>query len=926
MGGLALLTLVSGCPREVPLPDPEPGGAPLERALALWADPSVGLPGAAETGYSLVLPNTVAERGLRNPLALPAFGESVGAALDAADTPSAVLAALRPHLPTPSPAGAPEPPLPRDALLPSPTELFDSERGALQVAHLPPAVIASLREFCALLEQADAAARTWDRRGGPPRRPERAAEEFFIERDSTLLRARSHPAGPDPVFAEAASGLDIPAMVDDTAAFLAGVEAALPALQEAVKELPTDSGTLLRLETSLGSIVLGGMTADTHSADAALLIDPGGSDLWTNNAGSNLGVRSLVALAIDLGGSDRYEARRAHTQGAGIGGVGVLIDAGPEADVYRGSQHCQGAGFLGVGVLWDQGGDDVWEADQYAQGAGTFGVGLLLDSAGNERMSTRGRGQGFASAGGIGALVDLDGWDQRRLGVPGTDLDDPYAGGGQGSSWGLRPFPWVGRDALPGGLGILYDRAGNDGLYARAFAQGHGWFGGVGLLLDRAGDDHYINEIEGQGSASHHAIGLLIDSAGDDRFEGTARVQGAADDGAVGLLFDAAGDDTHLVHLCGGAAPRELGPGMGWARRARSLGLMVDASGDDRYVAAAQTMGWAMPAARPDQEPRAAMIDAGGDDFYGLATSRAGATPADGAVWLQGTHGVGIDQPSARIGWEKFAWSDPAAPAPSPPAPDLAGDATARWLALRALYDAAVAGSPEPLPEGVEALALGDESAVVRRESARVLAASGDPLGIDVLVDSLTWMSEDNDPQDPAASLPLWLGLLTGEQHGFDAPRWRTAWGGLRQDFDLPGRWAALAGLIRARRAGGAGDVDGLVRECSAALALLPHEGPPRRLCAGLVNQWAAAMAHPDAGATFDPARAAVLAQRAAVWAPDRKDAFLTLARAFLEQGEDRLAAAALHKAEVLDSDDRVLTTLKRRLYERPGAPQPEEP
>ena len=891
--------------------------------MGLWGEGAVGLPGAAASGYSVALGNQVAERGLSNPLALPAFGEIVGASLDEANTPSSVLRALRPHLPTqsPPPMEADAPP-PADALLPSPTELLDSERGALQVAHIPPAVVASLRELCVLLERADAAARTWDRRGGPPRRPNRAAEEFFIERESTLLRARSHHAGPHPSFELAARGLDIPAMVEDTAAFLAGVEAALPALREAVKELPPDSGALLRLDTSLGPIVLGGMQGDTHSADAALLVDPGGTDLWSNNAGSNLGVQSLVALAIDLAGSDRYEAKRAHTQGAGIGGLGVLIDGGPEADEYRCSQQCQGAAFLGVGVLWDQGGDDVWEADQYAQGAGTFGLGLLLDSGGDERMSARGRGQGFASAGGLGALVDLDGFDQRRLGVLGADLDDAYAGGGQGSAWGIRPFPWAGRAALLGGLGILYDRAGNDGLYARAFAQGHGWLGGVGLLLDRAGDDHYMAEIEAQGSASHHAIGLLIDSGGNDRFEGTARVQGAADDGAVGLLFDAAGNDTHLVHLTGGAAPRELGPGLGWARRGRSLGLLVDAAGDDRYVAAQQTMGWAMPAGRPDREPRAALLDAGGHDLYALAADRSGAAPSDGAVWLQGTNGVGIDQPSARIGWEGASWTDPIPPSLPATEPDLSGDSTARWLALRALYDAAVDGVHEPLPDGVEALALGDPSAAVRREAARVLAASGDPLGVDVLVDSLTYLSEDNDPVDPSGSLVLWLGLLTGEQHGFDAPRWRTAWGGLREDFDLPGRWTALAGLIRARRAAGEGDVDELVRECAAALEQLPHEGPPRRLCAGLVNQWAAAMADPDSGGTFDPARAIDLAQRAVVWSPERKGPFLTLGRAFLERGEHALAAAALDKAEVLDSDDRVLDTLRRRLREA-EAPRP---
>ncbi len=913
-GLLALVVLLMGCPKQTPLPETEAGRAPLERALALWADVDVGIPAAAESGYTLVVDNALTAQALAQPLALPAFGERLGVELDSANVPSTVLRALARHLPPdPTLPTDASPATPRTALLPSPTALLDSERGRMQVAHLPPALVASLRAICALLEDLDAAAQTWDARGGPPRMPPKAAEQFFIERDSTLLRARSHPTGPDVDFLAAAAGLRTRAMVEDTAVLLAGVEAALPALQEAVKGLPPEGGTLLRLDTSLGPIVLGGMGADTHSTDAALLIDPGGADLWSNNAGSNLGVRSRVSLAIDLAGSDRYQAKRAHTQGAGVGGVGILIDAGSSADEYRGSQHCQGAGFLGLGVVWDGGGDDVWEADQFAQGAGTFGLGLLMDSGGNERMAVRGRGQGFASAGGIGALVDLDGFDQRRLGIPGTDLDNPYAGGGQGAAWGLRPFPWAGRPAVAGGLGLLYDRAGNDGLYARAFAQGQGWFGGMGLLIDRAGDDHYIAEIEGQGAASHHAVGLLLDAAGNDHYEGTGRVQGAAQDNAVGILVDAAGDDVHLVHLTGGAAPRELGGGLGWARRGRSLGLVVNSSGDDKYVAAEQTMGWAMPASRPDQEPRAALIDAGGTDLYGLAAERIGATPSDGAVWLQGINGVGIDQTASRVGWGEDRWGQARAPGAAT-APDLAGDPTARWLALRALYDRAVAGEAVELPPEVLALAMGDSSASVRRQAAKLLAATGDPVGVDVLVDSLGHLSEDTDPLHPAESLVLWLGLLTGQQHGFDVARWRTGWAGREESFDLPARWAAMAGLIRARRAAAAGDVDGLLQECGVALSQLPHEGPPRRLCGGLANQWAAAMTDPESGPAFDPPRAVHLAQQAVVWAPDRKEGFLTLGRAFLEQRQWALAESALDKAELLDSDDPLLIALRRRL------------
>ena len=925
-----LLLALIGCPKPVP-PDPSPGEAALDRVLVLAGRDraSLELPRAAEAGYFVPTSYPFIDALLARPLSLPVQAERLGVALDGAATPSEVLAALR----IASPGGPAIVELvdgPVEAgfvpSLPTPTQAVSSERGSLLVSHLPAAFTTQLVDLVRELEQAD---RRWSAVHSELTPPDRAAEEYFVEAFGGGLRFRSHPVGVQLEFLAAAEGLDQAAMMEIASQLSAGVERILPALREAALELPGSSGYLLHLETSLGPIVVGSTGADVHEEDAFLLIDPGGDDRWGNNAGGNVGVPSSVALAIDLGGRDKYTSGRDHVQGAGYAGVGMLIDLGAEPDDYLAASQSQGAGFFGVGILWDEGGDDARQALASSQGFGTFGVGLLLDGAGNDRSAVQARGQGFGSTAGLGIHADLAGADQSRLGVAGEDINGPMGGGGQGGGMGTRPFPWVGDASLHGGVGLLYDRAGTDGYYARADGQGSGWMLGIGLLLDRSGDDRYVAEHRGQGSATHLAAGVLVDGGGADSYEGTNTVQGAAVDRSIGVLWDR-GDaaDTYAVQPTGAALPRELGGGQAWARKARALALLVDDGGDDRYRPGFDGLGFVVPPARPDRDSTAAIIDLGGTDDYLLAMRRPGANPADGATWLHEDRGIGMDLFEARPGWDHepldpaglagFSWSGEVAPSAPPPEPldgDPDGDSSARWLAAEALYRDAAHGVAFAVPEWIRTAALADPSPPVRRAAARVLAASGELEGVDVLVDSLVYQSEDNWDRPSMDSVRLWLHLLTDLEVGGDAEQWRRQWRAIRPGFDLEARWGPLAGFERAQRASARRDTVGVVTACSEALSL-PEGRAVRRPCATLVGLWAWLLGHPESHVNHDPARAVELGQLAVQWAPDHAEHFVHLARAFWLTGQPDLAQRSLAKAEVLDPDGEELIKLRREMEE----------
>jgi len=949
----ALLAVLLGCPKPAPPPPvAAPGEAPLERGLLLAhrSLDSLVLPRAEEAGYFVPTAYPAVDAVLARPLAAAPFADRLGDALDLAagplpdpgarfrkpelpgpGSPAAILRALAVVAPGGDAAFVPPPPPEATTFvspLPPPSEIFESERGAVLSAHLPVRFKEAIVELAGHIE---AAHHAWTATL-PASTPRRSGESFFVEPYGTELRIRSHPVGVQLEFLELARTLSYGHMLQISVDLMAQIEALLPRLAAAAAELPPTSGPLLYLETSLGSLIVGSTGPDQHSGTGAfLLVDPGGDDEYIGGAGTNVGIPSNVGVAIDLGGKDRYTATADHAQGSGFGGLGVLVDVGRDADDYVGANHCQGAGFLGVGILWDQGGDDARSANGFAQGAGAFGIGLLVDGSGDDRSVVHGRGQGFASTAGLGAYVDLYGNDQVRLGIPGEDILGLYGGGGQGGAFGTRPYPWVGDATLHGGVGVLYDRSGHDGYYARAFGQGSAELLSLGILLDRAGNDRYVAEHRSQGNGNHLAVGVLVDGGGSDAYQGTNTVMGAAEDRAAGILWDRGdGPDSYRLEPAGNAVPRDLGGGIAWARRAHALALLVDEGGDDHYVALWDGIAFAVPPARPDRGATAVLADLGGNDQYAVSVDRAGGNAADGATWLFEDRSAGIDTTVTRAGFDHaplrppegfapFLWSGESIPADPPPEPDAGdpeGDPGERWRAADAEYRARIAdpGAERPLPDWIKTAALSDRDRSVRRAAARALLSAGDPDGIDVLVDSLVWQSDDNWDRISWDTVRFGLHLLTGLDPYLGDEQWRGQWRAIRPDFDLPARFAAYASFERARRASALGDLDLLVLECRGAVESGVEE--LRRPCATLVGLHAWVLGHPESHALHDPERAVELGNLAIAWAPDQTDHFVNLARAWLALGQPDLATRSLDKAELLDPDDPGLLSLRRAVAE----------
>ena len=325
------------------------------------------------------------------------------------------------------------------------------------------------------------------------------------------------------------------------------------------------SGPLLYArETPLGWILIGSNKANFYGRDDILcIIELGGDDVYAMAPPSS--ERPSVRLYIDYGGNDHYLGE----SGSAVGGIEFLIDYEGN-DLYTGDSVAQGFSFCGIGLIWDSAGNDQYVSKRLAQGAAFFGAGLLIDDDGSDLYALGHKGQGAGGMLGWGLLADLSGDD--------LYLADHHAP----STYGVKRVCRLGpgrriRFSRPGsgGIGILYDRQGNDRYQAGEFSQGLGYFFALGILYDQAGDDVYRGRRYAQGASAHQAIGILFDARGNDRYRAkTAAAQGAGWDASVGLLRDDEGDDEYRAeHLSQGAAAMN------------SWGLLVDKQGRDRYEA-----------------------------------------------------------------------------------------------------------------------------------------------------------------------------------------------------------------------------------------------------------------------------------------------------------------------------------------------------
>ena len=394
------------------------------------------------------------------------------------------------------------------------------------------------------------------------------------------------------------------------------------------------------------------------------------------------------------------DERTAGLVASGILGCGLLYVAGGHPTYYKGDRVSLGAGFFGVGVLVDEGGDDEYRC-LTGMGAGTFGVGLLLDAAGDDGYDLlEGDGQGYGGPGGVGVLADRDGDDTYRAAptpaTAGARRADYHSDQkvvlscAQGAGVGRRGDVSDGH-AWAGGLGALLDVDGHDVYEAGNFSQGCGFWFGTGLLYDGGGDDVYRSVYFSHASGAHFAVGAVVDEGGDDRhllfdWPGAGLHPAKRAGAGIGfgwdvvnaLLFERAGDDRYDAEIIS----------VGCAN-VRSHGWLLDEGGDDVYVADAGAAAFGAIDDRPDYAtpsrgsgftfaiPQTAfLLDLGGADRYLRRPAEGGeATPdteaGDGRSWgksgARGPGGApnvarGRDVAAGRLGFLD-AWPRRVAPA-----------------------------------------------------------------------------------------------------------------------------------------------------------------------------------------------------------------------------------------------------------------------
>ncbi len=459
-------------------------------------------------------------------------------------------------------------------------------------------------------------------------------------------------------------------------------------------------GFRVDLPTPLGRLVIqdAGVQRLAGEGHFLLVLDLGGDDRYEAAVATTRAFSEPVSVLVDLAGSDRYgyaqmddppqvpgippadaagrgiggfPASRSTTprQGAGILGAGMLFDLGGD-DEYLSLRLSQGAAVGGVGLLVDAGGTDHYGCEQGCQAAAAIGVAALIDRGADDDVYDGVQMvQGFAGIRGVAYLHEAGG-AERYTALPG----DPLFGGtilygnpqnpagsnssfGQGAGFGRRA------DAdgtyASGGLGVLQDLGGDDVYTVDIFGQGTGYWFGTGILRDVSGADVYNGRWYVQGSSAHFAMSLFYEDAGDDRYneglplvdgEGMlgpvilATATGQGHDFSVGVLVDAAGNDHYVA------------PGLGLGGgNDNGIGYFIDAAGDDRYdVPDGTTFGQANIGDRGAPFESAMclgiFVDAGGADTYPGVPAES--LVGDGRTWSidarkpghkPGEHGAGLD-------------------------------------------------------------------------------------------------------------------------------------------------------------------------------------------------------------------------------------------------------------------------------------------
>ena len=405
-------------------------------------------------------------------------------------------------------------------------------------------------------------------------------------------------------------------------------------VERVVTMLDTNAVCEFTGDTSLGKIICTSKSHQTFTNEAFLIIATGNDNLFLNSAGGANGLEGRpVSIVIATGHGNRYVSTNIVAQGAGLFGIGILVDLGSNT-TFTARHIAQGAGLFGCGELVTGKGRQQFEADTFAQGAGFFGSGILWQRGGDTGYRLAQKGQGFGGVAGIGQLLDESGDDSYFAGgkypcawTPGQNFSLA-----QGFGFGMRPF-------AGGGIGVLCDLAGNDRYEAGVYGQGASYWYSVGLLLDRGGNDTYKAYQYCQGAGIHLSSGALIDWSGNDTYTAHAICQGGAHDYSVGMLIDRAGNDKYTgVSTAQGAAINN------------SFAMLLDRSGDDSYTGTdpKQSQAAGHDGGKREYGSIALLLDLGGDDTYSQGWR-------NNSTWTKPFYGAGLDCEARPVFWTDVA-------------------------------------------------------------------------------------------------------------------------------------------------------------------------------------------------------------------------------------------------------------------------------
>ncbi len=377
--------------------------------------------------------------------------------------------------------------------------------------------------------------------------------------------------------------------------------------------------------SSFGLMCIGTPQADRYDKRFSFILDPSGNDMYA--APIKTDWEHPFYWIIDMQGNDTYRNDMIGNLFHVFAGIGISYDIMGD-DVYAGDDYTLRS-FLGYLLAHDIDGNDIYKGGLNSIAAATFGLNLLIDEKGCDHYSTTELGEGFAGPLAAGFLIDTDGSDMyyaggKYLHVPLAPFD--HRSLSQGFGFGVRPY-------LGGGIGVLYDRLGNDVYQGAVYSQAVAYWYALGIIIDKAGNDFYSAVYYPQGSGIHLAGGFLYDEEGEDHYYSKhGPGQGAAHDYAVGYLIDRKGNDIYSI---------EGGNGLGLTN---SVALFLDASGNDRYERnVSSNFGYANTARNTGSI--GIFLDTGGNDIYPISSDTSGYHEKyqNDAKWSYGTYGVGWD-------------------------------------------------------------------------------------------------------------------------------------------------------------------------------------------------------------------------------------------------------------------------------------------